>query len=163
MRACVGGARASNTGGAAAIVAIAIAAAALAAAPACSTVDLGDPPADVNACRPSQAFFRDMIWSGFLDKDYGKKCSDARCHDPASQRLLVVPAMLSAAPATTPFAGGSDWDVAYRSATQQLSCTDVLGSELYARPSGLQSHGGGMLFAPDGPEAMLLTMWVAAP
>ena len=27
----------------------------------CSTVDLGDPPADVNACRPSQQYFYDQI------------------------------------------------------------------------------------------------------
>ena len=40
----------------------------------CSTVNLGDPPADVNACRPSQDFFANGgMWDMFLDKDYGGK------------------------------------------------------------------------------------------
>ena len=51
-----------------------------AAAVACETVDLGPPPADVNACRPSQAFFIEQIWPNFLAKEYdgGKHCSADR-------------------------------------------------------------------------------------
>jgi hypothetical protein len=59
---------------------------------ACDTVDVGDPPADVNACRPSQRFFYERIWPEFLGKDHGgKHCSDSRCHDASSSRLLVLP------------------------------------------------------------------------
>ncbi|HEY0714692.1 MAG TPA: hypothetical protein VGF45_18570, partial [Polyangia bacterium] len=58
---------------------------ALALIAACDTVDVGDPPADVNACRPDQRFFYERVWPGFLGKDNGgRRCSDARCHDASS-------------------------------------------------------------------------------
>jgi len=128
----------------------------------CGTVDGGDPPADVNACRPSQMFFVDQIWPNFLAKDYGgKTCGDARCHDAASSRLLRVVAPTSTATPSFPLAGGSDWEALYRSAAEQMSCTNVLGSELYVRPAGIRTHTGGSLIQPSGPEAQLLLDWVA--
>jgi hypothetical protein len=50
----------------------------------------------------------------------------------------------------------------YLSATQQMICTNARGSELYTRAAGLRTHGGGKLIEPDGPEAILLDMWVVA-
>jgi hypothetical protein len=131
-------------------------------ATACSTVELGDPPADVNACRPSQMFFADRVWPEFLSKDYGgKTCGAATCHDAVSP-VLAVP-MSTPTPAI-PFPGGSDWEMIYRAAAQRMTCTNVRGSELFTRPSGLRPHGGGALIDPvNGPEGPLLDMWVAAP
>jgi hypothetical protein len=131
---------------------------------ACSTVELGDPPADVNACRPSQTFFVDRVWPEFLASTHaGKTCGDSNCHDPASGRLLRVVNLASTPSPAIPLAGGSDWDIAYRSAAQQMNCTNVRASELFTRPAGLRTHGGGALIDPiNGPEGPLLDMWVAA-
>jgi hypothetical protein len=122
---------------------------------------LDAPPADVNACRPSQIFFAEHVWPEFLGQTYsGMTCGDARCHDPASGRPFRSEAPTSVP--TYPFAAQSDWEKLYLSATQQLICTNVRGSELYTRPAGLRTHGGGKLIEPDGPEALLLDMWVGA-
>lgn len=128
---------------------------------ACSTVDLGDPPAEVNACRPSQMFFVDRIWPELLTKSYGgRTCGDATCHgSPTGPPPRIV--MPTSTP-TFPFTAQSDWEMSYRSVTQQLTCTNARGSELFTRPAGLSTHGGGQLFPPDGPEGVLLEMWVAA-
>jgi len=131
---------------------------------ACSIVELGDPPADVNACRPSQAFFVDHVWGEFLNQDYGgKTCKDGGCHDTASSRLLRLVDPTSTP--TVPLAPGSDWEANYRSATQQLICTNVRGSELFTRPAGLVIHGtpSRLIDPVSGPEGPLLDMWVAAP
>lgn len=140
----------------------AILAAAFTGAVACSSVDQGDPPSDINACRPSQAFFVSDVFPNFLANNYGgKTCGDASCHDNASGRLLRVFPPSTMTP-TVPLAGGSDWDILYRSATEEMICTDVLGSELFTRPAGLQTHAPGQLIdpSPAGPEALLLQQWV---
>lgn len=128
----------------------------------CSTVDLGDPPSDVNSCRPSQMFFVEHIWPEFLTQNYsGRTCGDGNpCHgSPSGPEPRVI--MPTSVP-SFPFLGGSDWEKSYRSITQKMTCTNVRAGELYTRPAGLATHGGGKLFEPDGPEALLLEMWVAA-
>ena len=138
--------------------------AALAVVPACSSVDQGEPPADINACRPSQTFFVDMVFPNFLTKDYaGKTCGDANCHTKATLRAPVVFMPSTTMPAI-PLAGGSEWETLYRSATEVMICTDVLGSDLFTRPAGLQTHAPGRLIdpSPAGPEALLLQQWVMA-
>ena len=125
----------------------------------CDTVDLGDPPADVNACRPSQRFFYERVWPEFLSKDYGgKHCSDSRCHDVASPRQLRLPPPTSAPMLPLP----PDWAAIYKSATEQLSCTSPSTSTLINRPSSA-GHGGGQLFTLGGEESTLIQMWVTAP
>jgi hypothetical protein len=120
----------------------------------CQTVDLGDPPADVNACRPSQEFFANEIYPNVLAKDYGgKSCGDGACHGPGNQHALLLVAP------NTPMQLADD----YLSAANQMNCANVSASRLLAKPSGLQTHGGGMLFSPTGPEAQLLEMWVTQP
>ena len=127
----------------------------------CSTVYLDAPPADVNACRPSQVFFVEHVWPEFLAKSYnGKTCGDANCHDGPSGRQPTV-VMPTSAP-STPFVAQSDWAMSYRSVTQKLICANVRGSDLYTRPAGLRTHGGGKLIEPDGPEELLLENWVTA-
>jgi hypothetical protein len=126
----------------------------------CTSVDLGDPPADVNACRPSQAFFVDEIWPNFLDKDYGgRRCADGACHGPAAGRplTLLIPEVVATTPLTM------NWAANYRSATENMQCSQVDSSALLRNPSGQVTHGGGKLIEPNGPEATLLEMWVIAP
>ena len=129
----------------------------------CSTVDLGDPPADVNACRPSQDFFANGgLWDMFLNKDYGgKKCSDSACHAAGAGRplSLTIPQTMSPVPSPLP----ADWMANYISATEQMQCSNVHSSPLLTNPAGLVTHGGGKLIEPDGPEATLIEMWVTAP
>ena len=127
---------------------------------ACNTVDVGPPLADVNACRPSPAFFVEQIWPNFLSKEYegGKHCSDRSCHDAGSGRQLVLTPPQSAGTIPLP----PDWAVIYRSTTEQLLCTNIESSPLLARPDGRQTHGGMKLIEPNGPEATLVKMWVNA-
>jgi hypothetical protein len=138
----------------------ALAAGAAVPAVTCGTVDVGDPPADVNACRPSPRFFYERIWPEFLNKSYGgKRCADASCHDAGSPRQLVLPAPTSAPALPLP----PDWERIYRAATEQLSCTNPTASALLTRPDGRAAHFGGKLIEPEGAEATLVKMWIAAP
>jgi hypothetical protein len=126
----------------------------------CTSVDLGEPPADVNACRPSQDFFVNEIWPNFLDKDYGgKKCADSSCHAVSAGRPLSL--LMPATPATLPLT--LDWAANYRSVTENMQCSNVRSSALLVNPSGQVTHGGGKLIEPNGPEATLIEMWVTAP
>jgi hypothetical protein len=126
---------------------------------ACGTVDLGPPPADVNACRPSQKYFYEKIWPEFLNKDYGgKRCADGGCHAPGAPRELIL-----SMPTSTPgLPLPSDWALVYKSVSEQMLCTNVTASPLLARPDGRITHGGGKLIEPEGPEAMVVKMWVTA-
>ena len=123
---------------------------------ACETVDVGSPPADINACRPDQQFFYDRVWPEFLGREVsGKRCNDSGCHDSGSPRQLRIPAPMSAPMLPLP----ADWAAAYKSVTEQMFCTNATSSPLVARPSRAD-HGGGKLIEPDGPEVMLIRTWV---
>jgi hypothetical protein len=125
---------------------------------ACETVNVGSPPADINACRPDQRFFYERVWPEFLGREVaGKRCNDSGCHDPGSPRQLRIPAPTSAPALPLP----GDWAAAYKSATEQMFCTNAASSPLVVRPSRAD-HGGGKLIEPDGPEALLIRMWVEA-
>jgi hypothetical protein len=125
---------------------------------ACETVDLGSPPADINACRPDPQFFYDRVWPEYLGREVsGKRCNDSGCHDSGSPRQLRIPAPTSTPSLPLP----ADWAAAYKSVTEQMSCTNVSSSPLVDRPSRLD-HGGGKLIEPDGPEVELIRMWVEA-
>jgi hypothetical protein len=128
---------------------------------ACETVDLGTPPADINACRPGQQFFIDQIWPNVLGKDYaGKRCYDSSCHDNGKPLTLAAPAITMMVPIPLPM----DWMANYISASEQMNCSNVKASPLLAIPAGIAGpHGGGKMFDPNGPEALLLQMWVTQP
>jgi hypothetical protein len=132
---------------------------------ACETVDLGAPPADINACRPSQAFFVTDVWPNVLAKSYGgKHCFDSMCHNGGKQLTLIAdpkPVLDPTMPVPIPLPG--DWALNYRSATEQMSCSNVSASRLLVYPTGTTSHGGGKLFDVNSPEAQKLAMWVTAP
>jgi hypothetical protein len=132
-------------------------AAALGAATGCQTVDLGTPPADVNTCMPSEQVFVDSIWPNFLGADYGgKHCYDSACHGVGSANglVLMVPAESGALPLP------SDWQNDYASTINELECSDVDDSKLLLFPENKLVHGGGMLIAPTGAEAMAVEAWV---
>jgi hypothetical protein len=132
----------------------------LALALGCETVDLGDPPADVNACRPSQQYFIDQIWPTVLDKDYGgKRCNDSTCHDRTAGRPLTLITPTSAATIPLPM----DWFDNYKSTTEQMNCSNVSASPLILFPTNQMHHGGGALFAPDSEEVTTIKAWISAP
>ena len=134
---------------------------------ACQTVDLGAPPADVNACRPSQAFFVTDVWPNVLSKSYGgKRCFDSSCHDVASGKSLALvadpqPAIDATMPIPLPLSG--DWAKNYVSASEQMSCSDVTASNLILFPTATRAHGGNKLFDTASPEVTTLETWVTAP
>ena len=139
-----------------------LAAAPALAAVACETVDLGSPPADINACRPSQQFFVDEIWPNFLAKEGypgGVHCYDATCHGALAPNALdlVVPMVAGSVPLT------GDWAYDYMTATEEMSCSNVSASKLIEYPANIRFHGGGKLIEPDGPEATLIKMWISQP
>ncbi|HVZ86613.1 MAG TPA: hypothetical protein VHG72_06580 [Polyangia bacterium] len=127
----------------------------------CQTVDLGTPPADVNACEPSQQFFIDQIWPNFLGQTYtgGVHCYDSQCHDPGAGRQLSLTNPIEAGTVPLP----TDWANNYASAASLMNCADPTSSLLLLVPEGGMSHGGGTLIMPNGPEATLIDMWVSAP
>jgi hypothetical protein len=126
----------------------------------CDTVDLGAPPANINACRPSQQFFIDQIWPNVLAKDYGgKHCYDSGCHDDAIGRVPVLAVPPANEPAAIPLP--PTWEANYRAASREMNCANVEVSRLL-HPAD-PTHGGKMLFTTTGPEALLIQMWVTAP
>jgi hypothetical protein len=131
---------------------------------ACETVYLGEPPADVNACRPSQQFFVSEIWPNFLDKDYGGvKCGDSTCHGALAPNALdIIPVVYDPNnPPPIPLTG--DWASNYMTATEEMNCANVAASKLLEYPAFIRVHGGGKLIEPDGPEATLIKMWISQP
>jgi hypothetical protein len=132
------------------------------AAVACETVDLGMPPADINACRPSQQFFVDEIWPNFLAKDGyagGVHCYDSTCHGALAPNALDL--IFPSAGASIPLTG--DWASNYMTVTEEMNCSNVAASKLLEYPAGIRVHGGGKLIEPDGPEATLIKMWISQP
>jgi hypothetical protein len=144
------------------------------AAAGCYTVNLGDPPADINACRPSQTYFvygtasdggtNNGIWQDVLDKDYGgKRCHDSACHGAASTNSLKLTVPTCVPPACSPpIPLTMEWAANYRATAEQMNCANVSASRLLMLPSGIQSHGGNKLFEPDGPEADVIIGWPGA-
>jgi hypothetical protein len=154
------------------------AAAPLLAALGCHTVDLGEPPSDINACRPSQSYYAGVgmasdggvnggIWQNLLSKDYGgKHCSDMTCHGSASTNSLRLTTPTCIPPGCTPAVPLTmEWADDYRATAEQMNCANVSASKLLALPGGLQTHGGGMLFNandPNAPEVRLIIEWIGA-
>ncbi len=132
----------------------------LGAGSGCETVDLGPPPAEVNACMPGQMWFVNQIWPNFLAKDYGgKHCTDSSCHGSGSKTTMTLVNPVD--PVTYPLTG--DWANNYAQAAHEMNCADVKDSSLLLLPEGVQVHGGNQLIMKDGPEAMLVEQWITQP
>jgi hypothetical protein len=126
----------------------------------CETVDLGTPPADVNACMPGQMWFVDQIWPNFLGKDYnGKHCYDSDCHGAGSKTPMTL--VNPSSPPSFPLP--ADWANNYTQAAHEMNCADVLDSALLLLPEYVQVHGGGQLIMKGGPEEMLVQQWITQP
>jgi hypothetical protein len=129
---------------------------------ACETVELGEPPADINACRPSQQFFAAEIGPNFLFKDYGgKHCYDSTCHGALAPNALDLVLPDLSIPAAIPLV--NEWAADYMTVTEEMNCSNVASSKLLTYPGGINVHGGGKLIEPDGPEATLIKMWISQP
>jgi hypothetical protein len=139
----------------------------------CETVDLGQPPSDINACRPSQSYFvgsvddagvSRSVWVDVLDKDYGGvRCHDSACHGAASTNSLKLMFPTCAPPGCVPpIPLTQEWEANYRSAAEQMNCSNIMASKLLEYPAGLKTHFGGKLFEPTGPEADIIIGWVGA-
>ena len=132
---------------------------------ACETVDLGAPPADVNACRPSQIFFVQKIWPDVLNATYGgKHCADSQCHGVGSQNSFTLianpqPAIAPTAPVPMPLP--DDWLQNYLSTSQEMDCDDPSSSQLILTPTS-PNHGGTMLFPVASMESTEIEAWVSA-
>jgi hypothetical protein len=132
-------------------------AALLAALAGCPTVDLGDAPPDPGQCRPDPAYFEQTLWSNYLvTANPATSCaSQAGCHrreDGRSALRLELPA--DGEPV--------DFDTNYAVVTRFLNCGTPDASPLYTKPvSGVNSHGGGDLFAPGSASASVFLDWFA--
>jgi hypothetical protein len=131
---------------------------------ACSTVNLGTPPADVNTCHPSEQIFVERVFEEFLAVDFGgRSCGMGGCHQAGTARIPLVPPM-DPKPTLFPLLPGSQWETAYVAATRYMNCESPTASELYVKPSAAAGHGGGMLFSPTDANgqaiAALLIDWV---
>jgi hypothetical protein len=141
---------------------------------ACETVNLGEPPADINACRPSQSYFvygtamdggtNNGIWQDVLGKDYGgKHCHDSACHGAGSKNSLKLTVPSCVPPGCNPpLPLTLEWADNYRAVAEQMNCANVSASRLLTLPSGLQTHGGGKLFDVTDPEADVIIGWPGA-
>jgi hypothetical protein len=149
-----------------AVVALAAALGAAGGLQACQTVDLGSPPADVNACRPSEQFFVDEIWPNVIAQSYGgKHCYDATCHDPGTGRRPSFianpqPPLTPGQPIPVPLP--DDWAMNYLKAADEMNCSSVGNSALIEYGEGGMGHPGGALFKNTDPQETTLRMWVTA-
>jgi hypothetical protein len=101
-----------------------------------------------------------VIWPNVLDKDYGgKRCNDSTCHNRTAGRPLTLVDPMDPMP-SLPLP--MDWANNYRSTTEQMNCSNVAASQLILFPTNQRTHGGGMLFAPDGQEATDIKAWISA-
>ena len=109
--------------------------------PGCPTVDLGETPVSPGACRPDPAYFEEFIWPEFIDvADNEKSCvSEGGCHQLENGRSAFRVSL------TEPI----DFSANYNVATRFLNCGTPDSSSLLTKPlSGVDSHGGGDIFAP---------------
>jgi hypothetical protein len=137
----------------------------------CQTVDLGAPPADVNACEPGQQYFVTNVWPMYLSMDFGgKHCFDAKCHALGSNTPMTITditASLMTLPTPPPNPLPPDILADYTQAAEQMNCSDVPDSKLLTFPENIQVHGGGQLIDPSSQQAKdilaLLMTWVTSP
>ncbi len=119
---------------------------------ACPTVDLGETPVSPGACRPDPAYFEEFIWPEFIaTADEAKSCvAEGGCHQlengRSAFRVSVNPPI--------------DFTANYNVTTRFLNCGTPQASSLLTKPmSGVDSHGGGELFAPGSESELVFLDW----
>ena len=121
----------------------------------CPTVDLGDMPTSPGACRPDPAYFESVIWPEFIDtQDPQTSCvAEGACHQLENGRSAFRVAT------SEPI----DFDSNYNVTTRFLNCGTPSASSLLSKPiSGVDSHGGGDLFAPGSASEDIFLQWFAS-
>lgn len=117
----------------------------------CQTVDLGETPTSVSRCSPSPDYFEDVIWPMYIDTgDSATSCLESGCHN--SENGLSSFRVNTAEPI--------DFASNYKVATFFLNCATPEASKLLTEPlSGVESHGGGELFAPGSEAENIFLDW----
>jgi hypothetical protein len=174
--------RSRHIGRTRALLLLAAAAPALAGA-GCYTVDLGMPPSDINACRPSQSYYvygtsadggvsdadsNQGIWTEVLTHDFGgRHCVDTACHGSGSTNSLKLATsncqpFNAAMPCNPPIPLTQEWADDYRATAEQMNCSSVMASKLLAKPTGQLNHFPGKLFDLTDKQAGVIIGWVGA-
>jgi hypothetical protein len=122
----------------------------------CPTLDLGDAPVPPGSCNPDPAYFRDVIWTEYINTaDSATNCvTESGCHSiddgKSALRLEIVtdPGDIAA------------HDRNYRVVKTFLNCGSPDLSLMLVEPlSGEQTHGGGDLFAPGSAQEQVFLAW----
>lgn len=119
---------------------------------ACPTVELGETPVSPGACRPDPAYFEDVIWPEFIDTgDPVTSCVvDGGCHQLENGRSAFRVSV----------GDRVDFSANYQVVTRFLNCGTPDASALLTKPiSGVDSHGGGDLFAPGSASEDAFLGW----
>jgi hypothetical protein len=137
----------------------------LALTPACEIVDEGPDVGVAERCVVSSSFFLERIVPEYLER-YECRSPDGSCHDANTGqgvfRLADTSDSLPPSP-TDPLAAWSEaWRANFESTAFQVGACNPELAPLYAKPAGgdTLAHGGGELFAEDGPELDLLRAWL---
>jgi hypothetical protein len=117
----------------------------------CQTADLGETPTGPGRCSPNPDYFEDVIWPMYIDSgDPATSCVDGRCHN---SEIGVSSFRVSTA---EPIDFASNYEVV----TYFLNCATPEASELLTEPlGGVESHGGGELFAPGSAAEDIFLDW----
>ena len=120
----------------------------------CPTVDLGEEPAAPGACRPDPAYFSQVIWPEFVEgaAEPGSSCIAASgCHDSNNNGRSSL-RFQTLAPI--------DFQLNYDITTRFLNCGTPEASAALTKPlSGVNSHGGGDIIAPNGASMLVFIGW----
>ena len=117
----------------------------------CQTVDLGETPTGASRCSPSPDYFEDVIWPMYINSgDSATSCVDAGCHNSENGKSTFR--VNTAEPI--------DFAANYKITTFFLNCGTPEASELLTEPlAGVESHGGGDLFAPGSEAEDIFLDW----
>ncbi|MBL4632505.1 MAG: hypothetical protein JKY56_01460 [Kofleriaceae bacterium] len=120
---------------------------------ACPTLDLGETPVSPGACRPDPAYFEENIWPIFIDTGAADSCVvEGGCHQLENGRSAFRVSV----------AQPIDFSANYNVTTRFLNCGTPSASPLLTKPiSGVDSHGGGDLFAPGSANEKIFLDWFA--
>lgn len=121
----------------------------------CPTVDLGDTPADIGMCNPTQGaqYFEQQVWPNFVVRNnISSSCIRAGggCHDQTGGNALSFQ--------TAPI----DFKANYKAAQVYLNCGTPMMSELLTKPlQGIDDpHGGGNVFVDtNDPGVQVFLGW----
>jgi len=122
----------------------------------CPTVDLGETPVSPGSCRPDPVYFEENIWPIFIDTgDMQTSCvGEGGCHQLENGRSAFRVSV----------AEPVDFTTNYNVTTRFLNCGTPSASALLTKPiSGVDSHGGGDLFAPGSANETIFLDWFASP